>query len=274
MAGHRLCTHQAKQICVQPGRQEETDSPPASAQKGRGTHAIPTAAGCPWFRRPGQAGQEDLQGNSHTGQATSIWAGCQPQGWQGASRRQQRGSPGQDLQGPGSTQPQHVLTASESHEHVPSPQATCVTGLMGLAGDGSGDALSSCRVGFLGVERPTGWGSFHTRAPLSPLALPRPLPLPVLSKRGRFHPPPGLSPPLLTPVPARNHGSPWTSHSLAATAQSISWSCQLHGLGHPFSPLPPPAPSPRLPNWPTPTLRAPESEADDAETPAPAPPRP
>ena len=108
----RLCTPQAKQIRLQPGRQEQTDS---RQPRKAGAHAIPTAAGCPQSQRPGQVGQEDLQGNNHPGQATSIWAARKPQGWQGASGRRPRGSQGQDLQGQGSIQSQHVLTALDSH---------------------------------------------------------------------------------------------------------------------------------------------------------------
>lgn len=134
-------------------------------------------------------------------------------GLAGASRRQQRGSPGQDLQGPGSTQPQHVLTALESHEHVPSPQATCVTGLDGPSrGWLRGRLLSSCRVGF-GGRAPAQAGVPHTRAPLSPPALPQALPLPVLSKRGRIwsssRPPLSVAPPVPKPE-TMGHPGPHT----------------------------------------------------------------
>lgn len=192
--------------------------PSRVSRKGRGTHAIPTAAGCPLSQRPSQAGQEDLQGNNHTGQAASIWAGRKPQGWQGASGRQQRGSPGQNLQGPGSTQPQHVLTALESHEHVPSSQATCVTGLGGPSWGWLRGRPVLSQGGVLG-SRGRQAGAPCTQAPLSPPALPRPLPSPVLSKQGKdlvF-----LQASALSAHPgaqARNHGSPWTPHSLAAIA--------------------------------------------------------
>lgn len=110
-------TRQSRSACSLDGRRKQTALPhhPKRQRHTRHSHSC-------WLsqsQRPGQASQEDLQGNNHTGQATSIWAGRKPQGWQGASGRQQRGSPGQDLQGPGSTQPQHVLTALESHRTCP-----------------------------------------------------------------------------------------------------------------------------------------------------------
>lgn len=157
-------------------------------------------------------------------------------------------------------------------EHVPSPQATCVTGLDGPSRGWLRGRPVLLQGGVLGSSARQA-GVPHTRAPLSPPALPRPLPLPVLSKRGKDLVLLQASPLSAHPgAQARNHGSPWTPHSLAATAQSISWSCQLHGLGHPL--LSPPTTctiTPASPTGPHPPPQSnSESEADDAETPSPS----